>query len=361
VLGVAREIPVDYALRGALVDLSGFPDAEEVFARFHDSAMLPMRYRDGVYGLPETMTYPMMFYRKDILAELELSPPQTWNEVLALLPSLQKNNLEFLIETGVQAESDVLAPFLMFLYQRGGELYRADGMAVGIDSVEGMDAFKFWTDLYRNYGLPISFNAANRFRTGEAPLVVADFSLYNLLSVMAPEIRGLWGMLPVPGTVRADGSFDRSVGASGTAAVMFRTTENRAAAWEFMKWWTSAETQIEYARRIESILGASARYPTANLDAMAEMQWSGEEWARLEEQLRWAKGVPQVPGGYLVPRNINNAFRKVAVSRSQGAREALLMYTRTINNELTQKRKEFGLPTLADAGGSREGADGPHG
>jgi len=355
VLGVSGEIPVDYALRGALVDLSQFPDAGEVLARFHESALVPLRFQGGVYGLPETMSYPMMFYRKDILAELGLAPPGTWNEVLAALPALQKNNLEILIETGLQTGSDAMGAFLMFLYQHGGELYRDGGMAVGIDSAEGMEAFKFWTDLYRNYGLPVNFNTANRFRTGEAPLVISDFSLYNMLSVMAPEIKGLWGMLPVPGTVREDGSVDRSVGASGLAAVMFRTAKEKEAAWEFMKWWTSAETQIEFARRIESILGASARYPTANLDAMGQMQWSGEEWSRLQEQLRWVKGVPQVPGGYLVPRNINNAFRKVAVSKSQGAREALLMYTRIINNELTQKRKEFGLPTAEDGFASREG------
>ena len=48
---------------------------------------------DKTYGLPLTMNFPMLFYRLDVLVDLNVSAPKTWDDVLALLPILQSNNL----------------------------------------------------------------------------------------------------------------------------------------------------------------------------------------------------------------------------------------------------------------------------
>lgn len=45
-------------------------DFEKVTARFRESALTPLSFNGGVYGLPEQETYPVMFYRTDILSEL---------------------------------------------------------------------------------------------------------------------------------------------------------------------------------------------------------------------------------------------------------------------------------------------------
>lgn len=73
--------PVNYASRGAAVDLSRFSGFEEVVGRFMQSAMVPFEYQGGYYGLAETQTFPMMFYRTDILEELGLEPPETWEDL----------------------------------------------------------------------------------------------------------------------------------------------------------------------------------------------------------------------------------------------------------------------------------------
>lgn len=67
--------PINYALRSALQDLSVFEDVEEVKQRFGKSALTPLTLGDSLYGLPEQQTFLMMFYRKDILANLGLSVP----------------------------------------------------------------------------------------------------------------------------------------------------------------------------------------------------------------------------------------------------------------------------------------------
>ncbi|MDR0876802.1 MAG: hypothetical protein LBN21_02025, partial [Treponema sp.] len=59
-------------------------------------------------------------------------------------------------------------------------------------------------------------------------------------------------------------------------------------------------------------------------------------------QQEWTVGIPEVPGGYYISRHIVNAGRRV-INESEDSRETLLDYSRTINEELARKRKEFNI------------------
>ena len=119
-------------------------------------------------------------------------------------------------------------------------------------------------------------------------------------------------------------------------------SKSQQEAWEFAKWWTSADAQYNYGVELESVMGASARYATANLEAFEQIPWNSEMYEILSQQMAWGRGIPQVPGSYYMPRNVNNAFRRVVISKDD-AKETLFDYVYTINEELTSKRKEFGL------------------
>lgn len=233
---------------------------------------------------------------------------------------------------------------MTLLYQGGGELYEDDGAATAIDSLVGVEAFTTWTNLYKNYELPLSYDFQNRFRTGEYPLVISNFGNFNSLTVSAPEIRGLWSFTLLPGTEKADGTIDRSTSFSGTCVMIMQSSDQKEEAWEYLKWWTEADVQVEFGKEMESILGASARYATANLEAMEQIPWSKEHYEVLTEQMQWARGIEQVPGGYFTNRHLDNAFRKV-INDDADARETLSDYAYIINRELTNKRKEFGMST----------------
>jgi len=347
---VGNEIPVNYAMRNAVVDLAQFADYEEIEPRFRDSAVLPYRFDGGVYGLPEQQVFSMLFYRKDIFDELEIEVPQTWDEFLDLIPDLQKNHMEIALpllqnpqNPGQAANLVPNQTFTMMLYQEDGELYQNDAKESALDSPIGLEVFDRWTSLYTNYKLPLQYDFANRFRTGEMPIGIENYTFYNHLSVSAPEIRGLWEFVPVPGTVQPDGSIRRDVGSSGSAAIIMENSENKDASWEFLKWWTSTDIQIKFGREMEGLMGAAARYPTANIDALAELPWPIEDYKRLAEQWEWVEGVPQVPGGYFTGRHLDNAFREV-VNEGTNSREAMNDYVIFINDEIRLKRREFGLP-----------------
>lgn len=322
---------ISYAIRKATVDLSKLDGFDECTRDFYESAIVPYRFNGGVYALPETQSFPMLFYRKDILEELELEVPTTWDEAYDCITTLQKNNMTFGCPT-----------YDVFLYQHGGSYYNEKGSVSYMNSEESVNAFKTWTKFYTNFNLPLSYNFINRFRSGEMPIAIADYSSYNSLVVFAPEISGSWGMTMVPGTKNADGTVDHSVSAAGTAAMIFSNTDDIDSSWKFLKWWVSGQTQSDYAIGLETKLGASARVMVASKSAFETLDWTDEQKAALKQQWNWVDGTPEVPGGYLMSRHINNAFRKI-VYNDADLRETLGEYKVIIDKELTLKREEYGL------------------
>lgn len=335
---------MDLAFRGALVDLSEFDDFDDVARRFYKSARVPYRFRDSVYGLPETQSFPVLFYREDVLHDLGIDIPQTWDEVLQVIPVLQRNHMEFGI-TGLSGGSmPNLNTFLMFLYQKGIAAYREDSVATNLDSRAVAFTFKQLTDFFTLYNIPLEYNIADRFRLGELPLVITDYGLYNTLQVFAPELRGKWGFTVVPGTVQPDGSINRSVPAFSTGAVILSGSNKKDQAWEFLKWWTSKETQVEFGRELESLMGSAARYASANVEAVQELPWRPNEIRTLLEQWEWVEGIPPVLGGYYVTRQFDWLFRAVVLDH-EPLWESIQDYDEAANKEVERKRREFGYET----------------
>lgn len=332
---VNPNLPVEFAIRNALVPLSQFEDYDEVATRFRPGALIPYTYRDQVYALPETQNFSMLFYRTDILDALGLQPPQTWEELYDMMWVLQQNGLDFYYPPGAEG----LTPFL---FQHRGDYYTPDGLRSALDQTEGYLAFREWTELYTNYHIPKYADFFNRFKTGEIPIGIADYWTYVLLSTAARELMGRWRMVPIPGMDMPDGSINRSTGGSGNAVVIFRQSEHPREAWEFVKWWTETETQLRYGVELEALLGVEARWNTANVTALQGMAWPRPDIEAISEQWQWFRERPVVLGGYFTARHVANAWNRVVL---QGAnpREALEEAVRQINRELRKKQEEFGV------------------
>lgn len=342
---VGNEVPVNFGMRNAAEDLSTFHDYESVVKQFRESAMVPYQFEDQVFALPEQQIFNMLFYRKDILEELNLKPPQTWDDVYAMIPVLQKHHMDLALPIAQTTGVPVLEAnrtFAMLLYQHDGSFYLDNGAKSGLDTEIGLSAFKKWTDFYTSYKLPLIFDFPMRFRTGEMPVGIQDYTFYNYLTVSAPEIKGLWEFVPVPGTKQPDGTIRRDVASGGTAAVMLKQAKNKDAAWEFMKWWVSKDTQVRFGREMEGLMGAAARYPTANIEALRELPWPERDYRNLEEQWQWVQGVPEVPGGYFTGRHLDNALREV-INNGTNTADALYDYVQEIDYEIREKRDEFNL------------------
>ena len=350
VLSVAADQPVNYALRNAVEDLTQFDDWQEVFSHYTESSYEQYGLDGHIYAIPETQTFNVMFYRKDVLEELELEIPNTWQELIEMMPTIQGNNLSIGIPTAAGSSTNATATtavasnapdlslYFTLLFQYGGDMYNQDGTKTEVDDEPGVKAFKDYIRYFNDYGLPTVYDFVSRFRSGEMPIGIAAYSTYNTLMVSAPEIRGLWDFTLIPGTERtaADGStyIDRSDFITGNATMMVATEKEslRQDSWEFMKWWAQPETQVRFGREIEALLGSSARYATANKDAFVQLSWSNDDIAVLDAQWDQTVGIREVPGGYFTGRHITNAIRKV-INEKTDSRETIIDYAVTINED----------------------------
>ncbi len=335
IIQVANGTPMNYAVRGAAFDLSAFEDCDKVLERFSDAAVTPLKLGNSVYGLPETEAFYMMFYRTDVLERLELDVPRTWEDFLVATTELQKNNLTVGLPCTMEA-------YAMFLMQRGGYFYAEDTYECNLKTTVGVKSFTYFTDLFTNYSLPLSYDALTRFRMGEMPIIIAEYSFFNNLQVGAPEIGNVWKFTQVPGTLTASGDIDNTVTVTGLACMMLNSSKDPESAWEFMKWWTSASTQTSYGRNMEMLLGPSARVATANLESANSLSWSREDAQAIAEARESLKGTENVPGSYFLSRHFLNAFRSVVLSGDE-PKESLRYYTKIINNEIHSKCEELGV------------------
>lgn len=349
-MGVGYNIPVNYAMRNAVYDLSQFEDFDEISQRFMDSAMVGFEHEGGYYALPEQQIFLMMFYRTDIFEDLGLGVPNTWEEVIEMIPDLQKHNLEFYLPVPITQGAVINLPpnpiFSTMFYQNDGEFYINDNTESGFNEGMGPQIFDIWTQFYTDYSFPVEANFVNRFRSGQMPIGVTYYNVYNTLSVFAPEIRGKWDFVAVPGTEYVDSEGEtqirRDTVSTNTGAIIMDKSDHIDASWEFLKWWTSTDIQVQFGREMEGILGAAARYPTANVDALSQLPWTVNEYEKLYEQWQWVKGIPEVPGGYMTGRHLDNAFRLV-INDYANPRETIYDYVQIINEEIAKKRREFGL------------------
>ena len=346
-INVARGQPVNLASRSALMDLTQFEELDTVRERFSEDALVPYTYRDGVYALPMTQTYQMMFYRTDIFRELNLEVPQTWQQFMEVAAVLQRNNMKVglpytaitaagAVEVGVGAKD--LYPTL--LMQGGGSFYTEDLTSTALDNQQALEAFETWIGFYTDYGFDLSYDFATLFRSGEMPMCITAYPMYGTLSAVATEIRGCWEMTILPGTVQEDGSINRSAGASGSAAVILRDAKDPEACWQFLEWFTRKDTQADYGNRLENQLGEAARYASANLSAVELLNWSSQEKAALRTQRQWVKEIPEIPGSYYTSRCMDNAFRSV-IYDGANPRKVFEKQVEIIDSELKRKRLEL--------------------
>ena len=337
---------IDYAIRGAVLPLNNMEGFNEVITRFEQSTIDPLSLHGVTYALPVGVDFPMMFVRKDILANLGVEAPKTWDDFLALIPVLQFHNMTVIVPNDSK----------LFLYQAGGDVWdqtsknvEEHGWRTTFDDDLTLTCFSKMCEMFTQYSLLASADFQTRFKTGVAPVAITSYSAYTALSVFAPEIAGLWEMQPLPGTPKADGTIDNTVVATSTGISILKGVDDAEATWKFLCWYTDVDFQVDLCNDLIALLGPSAKTTTANKDALKEMPWSATEYAALAAQYENTVGVPQYPGHYVIERYLGMAFQ-AAYNDGVNPAEALLEYVNAANREISRKRTEFDMPLYEDSG-----------
>ncbi|TDL33123.1 extracellular solute-binding protein [Jeotgalibacillus sp. S-D1] len=341
-LGVSNWLPYEMAIRGAVEDLRQFDDFTEYSKQFSPGAFLPMMIDDGVYGLPETQDFFVQFYRKDILNELNTPVPDTWDDVVEILPELQRYGMNYYTPIAGAIGFKPFQTTAPYIYQFQGDMYAEDGMSTAIDDEQALNAMTFMTNLNTIYSMPLQVpNFYNHFRYSTLPIGISSFTTYVQLTSAAPEIAGWWDIALHPGIENDEGEVERWTTGSGQSDMIFKGTDQPDESWELMKWWMSTETQTEFASTLQVLYGPEYMWNTANLDAFIALPWPEEHKDVILEQWKYLKEVPKIPGAYLVERELSNIWNRI-VFDGENPRSAIDDSIIAIDREITRKMEEFG-------------------
>lgn len=335
-LGLTRSSPVDFAMRGALVKLSDYDDFDEVMTRFNAGSAEAYRYKGDYYALPDTQNFYIMYYRKDVLENLGITKiPETWDEFIETSAIIQRNNMRAYLP-----DASGMTILATLLEQNNVPLYNDERTANLLDRDDAVSVFEWWTKLYTEYKFDVTADFYNRFRIGTMPLGIASYTTYTQLVQTATDIEGRWGIALIPGVRDEEGNINRATADSGTGCAILKDSKHQDEAWEFLKWWTSADTQYRYSKNVETILGPIARIATSNKEAFSNYAWNNDDASIFMEQWEHVISIPELPGSYYMTRSVEQAFLSV-VNKGTTPTDAMIRWSSIANEEITRKIKEY--------------------
>lgn len=347
-LTIGRGQPLNLAVRGALADLTQFEDFEKVKDWFLPGALDPYYFESGCFGLPDTQSFYMLFYRTDILEELEVAPPRTWEEFYAAIPAIRGLIWRWASRTPPWMPSARRTPgWGCATFSRRCCSSRAGAFTTRTGAGRPWAPRRRWRP--SPGGVPCTRITGCRcpttFTIGSARGNPAG---HRLLHRICPAgIRGAGD----PGAV-GNGAHTRSGPLrrhhrpdAGGIWLRLRHPEPDGEAGGLLGF---PEVVLlgggadPLRKDVEAQMGLLARVAVANSEALASLAWTKTRLAAIEEQRRDVRGTLEVLGGYYLIRGLDNAFRDV-VYEGKNPRESLVLYDKQVNGEIQRKRKEFGL------------------
>ena len=229
---------------GWVADLTEFAtnDAGWNYTDFQPGPLGTVKSGDVLFGIPIVTERQALYYRADLFEAAGIAVPQTLDELEAAAAALNDpaNGVYGIAMRGQRAAA--VTQFSSFLYSFGGQWIDEDGNSA-INSPEAIQAYRFYGDLLRNYGPPGAINmhwpqAIAVFQQGNAAMYLdADVLYTNVVDPDASLVVDSVAFAPFP-----EGPAGRrpySVTSWGLG--MNFSSENKGAAWEFIRWATSPE------------------------------------------------------------------------------------------------------------------------
>jgi len=193
---------------------------------------------DGaLYGMPWYAGVRSIVYRTDVFAEAGVTPPTTWDELVAAgvkIKAAQPDLIPFPIagdnEYGVYP----------FVWGAGGQIATQNGGAwtSAIDSPQARQGLQFYSDLARVHGLSTPAAATwketelrDAFTKNQAAMIISGSWTPTAILEAAPELQGKIGAFPIPGPT--GGLAPSFLG--GSLLSVFEGSDDQDLAWQLVQ------------------------------------------------------------------------------------------------------------------------------
>jgi len=232
--------------------------------------------KDGVYfGITNAMDSAALLYDMDAFesAGIDSHPDAlaSWDDFLTAARRLIR--IDAGGEVSRYAYSAGLSPetYNSWLVANGGSFYDEGLQAAGFASPRGLETARFLRDLYMTPGM-----IGGAFGTTAAMAHGGNWSPYFLMQ-SHPDLRfNLTSYPPGP-----SGS-QRGTTTWGNMSAITRTSQNVELAWEFIRWYTSLEGNIEMFRQLNYV-------NSPRLDF-----YQSDEWFEAQQEHHWMPNIPRI-------------------------------------------------------------------
>ena len=285
----------------AFEDVAGQAAFDEHMEGFAENAKTLGQYRDGkTYVLPYTFSTPMLYYNADLFRDAGLDPDapiETWDDVKECGLALKAAGHEGVQITATGDGSDWLIQAM--IYSNGGDVMNEDHTEVTFTDPNTVGAISMWQDLVKS-GAHTNYTdteAQEAFLAGNQGMLVTTAALESGL-ISAAESGG-WELKAAP-FPSFEGKESVPTNSGSGLCIMSSDPEKQAAAWEFIKYVTSAEGYTT----ITSMMGYLPLRPDIVNNERYLKSWAEEHpfvhtnLAQLERLHRW-EGFPGMNGGQI--------------------------------------------------------------
>lgn len=332
---------VEYGVRSGVLDLKenfGAARVQALEKKLYPGTTKALNFRGNTFGFVENAGVIIGYYRTDILRDLGMAIPKTWNELHAIQPKLKARNMSAGWGYGGINGGPEWGSYLMMKQNNGswvdGETYKS--RLLEDNSVQG---FKNYVELYTKHGIPQEGISFQMFKTGEWPILMDISAFYANVYLAAPELHGKWQVDLIPGTVRKDGSVNHESFMGGSTLGIAKNAKNKEAAFKYMEWYLSDEVQSQLVKLVpEKIKGAMIF--SGNIAATQSLPIPSSDKQKFYEQLNVSNAFSYFPGGSAVQRELNFAVHNV-LQKKIAPEEALKIAARNTEQELSRKQKEY--------------------
>jgi sn-glycerol 3-phosphate transport system substrate-binding protein len=318
-----------FASAGALTPLEEFykNDPEFNFDDLVPAGLLNQSWDGQLYAMPINRSTPVLYYNKELFRAAGLDPdkpPTTWQEFREAAKALTK------VEGGETTVHGFLAGtswwyFESLVWGNGGEIMTPDVSQVTF-AEKGAAPLQVWGDM-------IHVDETARFFTGDKAYdqTIEAFAtgkggmMFQSTASLGAVTRAITekGNIVDLGTAfvpHMDG-FGTAVPTGGAAAGIPTAVpaEKKQAAWEFIKWWISAEENAIWS-------AATGYFPIrqSSIEILEEQGYYSEKpyYRTTIEQLQFAREAPLTPFWPAISKEINVAMDEVMLNNVPAA-EAL--------------------------------------
>lgn len=209
-----------------------------------DQGILPQRmglftWKDKIYGLPQSVSNVVLYYREDVFKELGITPKSidTWPKLEAAAKKLRSEARSMLALDW--------SYFEILMRQRGYELFDKDGKplpdsAVAVETLKKLVAWKTeGIGILPDRGSIFEAEFFNSYVSGNGILAVigADWYGLDMIQGFAPKLAGKWKAMPLPvWTDSLSKGRNPTSSFSGQGLVIFKKSKQVDRSWKFIEW-----------------------------------------------------------------------------------------------------------------------------